>query len=103
MQFQTTGGAVVKHADSQHRACRSIPPCVRMKTPSVKKATGNHLVNSTSLEKIQSHVSGFCYARNQVCNAVFQTGLPFQQMNYKVSIFNAFYLNHSLVGPLLCK
>ena len=29
----------------------SIPPCVTFKTPLVMKATGNHLMNSTSLEK----------------------------------------------------
>ena len=47
----------------------SIPPCVTFKTPLVRKAMGNHLMNSTSLEKTQSLVSGFCYARNRVCNA----------------------------------
>ena len=47
----------------------SIPPCITFETPLVRKATGNHLMNSTSLEKTQSPVSGFCYARNQVCNA----------------------------------
>ena len=30
-------------------------------------------MNSTSLEKTQSPVSGFCNARNRVCNAVFLT------------------------------
>ena len=44
----------------------SIPPCVAFKTPLVRKATGNHLMNSTSLERTQSAVSGFCYARNRV-------------------------------------
>ena len=29
----------------------SFPPCVAFKTPLVRKATGNHLMNSTSLEK----------------------------------------------------
>ena len=48
----------------------SIPPCVTFKTPLVRKATGNHLMNSTSLGKTQNPVSGFCYARNRVCNAV---------------------------------
>ena len=33
-----------------------------------RKATGNHLIKSTSLEKTQSPVSGFCHARNRVCN-----------------------------------
>ena len=44
----------------------SIPPCVTFQTPLVRKATGNHLMNSTSLERTQSPVSGFCYARNRV-------------------------------------
>ena len=48
----------------------SIHPCVTFKAPLVRKATGNHLVNSSSLEEIQSPVSGFCYARNRVCEAV---------------------------------
>ena len=46
-----------------------IPPCVPIKTSLVRKATGNHLINSTSLGKTQSPVSGFCYARNRLCNA----------------------------------
>ena len=29
----------------------SIPPCVTCKAPLVRKATGNHLTNSTSLER----------------------------------------------------
>ena len=32
----------------------SIPPCVTFKTPLAKKATGNHLMNSTSLEKLRA-------------------------------------------------
>ena len=53
-------GVVVKHADSQYRGCQSSL---------VRKATGKHLMNSTSLGKTQSPVSGFCYAQNRVCNA----------------------------------
>ena len=34
------------------------------------KATGNHLLKSTSLVKTQSPVSGFCYARNRICNGI---------------------------------
>ena len=41
---------------------RLIPPCVTLKTSLVRKATGKRLMNSTSLEKTQSPVSGFCYA-----------------------------------------
>ena len=48
----------------------STPPCVTLKTPLVGKTAGNHLMNSTSLEKTQSPVSGLFYVRNRVCNAV---------------------------------
>ena len=48
-----------------------IPPCVTMKTPSVRKATGDQLIKSYSLEATQSPVTGFFYARNRVCDAVF--------------------------------
>ena len=48
----------------------SIPPCAAIKTPLVRKATGNHLIESTALEKAQSPVSGFCNARNRVRNRV---------------------------------
>ena len=41
-----------------------------MKLLLVRKATGNHLIKSTSLEKAQSPVSGFCYARNRVCYGI---------------------------------
>ena len=41
-----------------------------MKMILARKAMWNHLMNSTFLEKTQSPVSGFCYARNRVCNAV---------------------------------
>ena len=40
----------------------SIPPSVTFKMSLVRKATGNHFMNSISLEKTQSPVSGFCYA-----------------------------------------
>ena len=40
------------------------------KTPLVRKATGSHFIKSTSLDKTQSPVSGFCDASNRVCNAV---------------------------------
>ena len=48
----------------------SMPANVTVKRPLVRKAKGNHLTNSTSLETAQSPVSGFCYARNRVCKAV---------------------------------
>ena len=35
-------------------------------TSLVRKATGNHLIKSTYLEKAQSPVSGFCCARHRV-------------------------------------
>ena len=34
-------------------------PCVTMKTPLLRKATGNHPINSTSPEKTQSPVSAY--------------------------------------------
>ena len=37
-----------------------------IKTQFVRKATGSHIIKSTSLEKTRSPVSAFCYARNQV-------------------------------------
>ena len=49
-------GVVVRHVESQHRVL--IPPCVTFKAPLVRKATGNHLINSTSLEETHSPVSG---------------------------------------------
>ena len=39
--------------------------------PLVRKATGSHLIKSIHLEKTQSHVSGFCYAQNRACYAVY--------------------------------
>ena len=32
----------------------SIPQCVTFKTPLVRKATGNYLIHSTSLEKLRA-------------------------------------------------
>ena len=46
----------------------SIPQCVTFKMPLARKGTGNQLMNSTSLEKTQSPVFGFCYARNGAGN-----------------------------------
>ena len=55
----------------------SIPPCVTFKTSLARKATGNHLMNSTSLEKkTQSPFSGCCYARNLVCDAEYKKQIP---------------------------
>ena len=48
------------------RVVSSIPSCVTYKTQLARKATVNHL-KFTSLEKTQSPVSGFCYARNRMC------------------------------------
>ena len=41
-----------------------------MKMILLMKATGNYPMNSTSLEKTQSPVSGFCYAQNQGCYGI---------------------------------
>ena len=35
-------------------AVNSVPPCVTMKTPLLRKAMGNHLIKSTSLEKLRA-------------------------------------------------
>ena len=43
---------------------------VTIETRLARKATGNHLMNSTSLEKLQIPASGFCDARNRACDAV---------------------------------
>ena len=48
----------------------SIPPCVTIKTPLARKAMGSNSIKSTSPERNQSPVSGFCYARNRVCDEV---------------------------------
>ena len=45
----------------------TIPLCVT-KAPLVTKATGNHSIKSSSLEKTQCPVSGCYYARNRVCD-----------------------------------
>ena len=45
----------------------SIPPCVTLKNVIGEEGDGNHLMNSTSLEKSQSPVSGFYDARNREC------------------------------------
>ena len=48
----------------------SIPSCVTIKTQLSRKAKGSHLIESTSLEKTQSPISGFHHALNRICNAV---------------------------------
>ena len=46
---------VVKLADSQHRGCQfDSSVCHIKKMPLMRKATGNHLIKSTFLEKTQS-------------------------------------------------
>ena len=45
------------------RVVSSIPPCLKIKTPLVSKATGNHL--------LKSPVSILCCARNRICDAYF--------------------------------
>ena len=49
----------------------SNPARVTIKIRLARKATGNHLIKSTFLEKARGLVSGFCYAPNRVCDAVF--------------------------------
>ena len=46
---------VVKYADSQHRGCQlDSSMCHFKKTLLMRKASGNHLMNSTSLEKLRA-------------------------------------------------
>ena len=49
----------------------SNPARVTIKIPLAREATGNHLIQFTSLKNTQSPVSGLCYARNRVCDAVY--------------------------------
>ena len=44
----------------KHGVVSSNPARVTIKTPLVRKATGKDLMKSTSLEKTQSPVNGFC-------------------------------------------
>ena len=70
----------------------SITPCVTFKTPLARKAAGNHLMNSTSLEQTHSPISGFCYARNRVCNA---------EVNSDFSTLHHFHKGGFILEPLL--
>ena len=45
---------MVKQADRNTGVVSSIPPCVTFKTPLVRKATGNHLMNSSSQAKLRA-------------------------------------------------
>ena len=45
---------VAKHADRNTWVASVIPPCVTFKAPLARKATGNHLINSTSLGKLRA-------------------------------------------------
>ena len=60
------------------RVVSSSPTRVTIKTPLVRKVTGNHLIKPTSLEKDQRPVSGFCYARSGVCKVAVDDLLPEQ-------------------------
>ena len=53
------------------RVVSSNPANVPIKTQLMRKAVGNHLINSTSLENTQILASGFCYARNRVCDNIY--------------------------------
>ena len=60
-------GAVVQWLSiwtGMHRGFQFDSSVSLLKTPLVRKVMGNHLIKSTSLEKTQSPVSGFCYAQN---------------------------------------
>ena len=67
-------GVMVKACETHNNEVGSSSPTRgAMKTPLVMEATGNHLIKSTSIENTQGPVSGFCYARNRECDAVFKT------------------------------
>ena len=59
--------------ETHNTGAMSSNPAARVtkEMPLARKATGNHIITSTSLEKTPTSISGFCYARNRVCNAGF--------------------------------
>ena len=52
------------------RVVSSNPTRVTIKAPLVRKANGNHLIKSTSLDKSESPVSGFCLAELEIVFAM---------------------------------
>ena len=56
-------GVVVLSVQTHNAEIASSNPArLTIKTPLVKTATGNHLINATSLVKTQSSVSGFYHS-----------------------------------------
>ena len=62
---QCCRGVVVKHVDSQHRGCEFDSSMCHNKNTIGEEDNGKPLIKSTSLEKTQSPVSEFYYARNR--------------------------------------
>ena len=72
-RYTLTIGAVVEWLSERTQnagVVRLNSPCVTIKTALVRKAMGNHLIKLAFLEKAQSPVSGFCYARDRIRNAI---------------------------------
>ena len=58
---------MVKRVDSKRMGCGFDSYAHHDKNAIGEEGNGNYLMNSTSLEKTQNPISGFCYARNRVC------------------------------------
>ena len=67
-QFSMKYWALISHIT--RGLCVWILCVSQLKVRLARKAKGNHLIKSTSLEKTQSSVYGFCYARDRVCRVV---------------------------------
>ena len=72
----------------------SNPTRVTNETPLVRKAMGNHVIKSTSVEKAQSPVSGFYCSRNRVCDAGSCSRI---RNNHESTVYRmvTFYCRHS--------
>ena len=64
---------MVKHADSQYKGCEFECCMCHNKNAIGEEGNGKPPHESTSLERTQSPVAGFCYARNRVCNRVLHS------------------------------
>ena len=86
------------------RVSSSIPLCVTIKTPLVRKATRNHLIKSTSLEKLQSsHLWFLLRLKSSMRRSFLGTYLDRDQVmgNY-VSFFTVFESTHYCSYPNSC-
>ena len=73
----------------------SNPAHVTVKLQLMRKATGNHLIKSISLEQIQKPVSVFCYAR------IDQTRYAWQCLFSSFNLINLFLRNIFCSGKCL--